>query len=73
VSNSGIVVDCLADPQTWKMPPEEFEARVVEPMIARLRKLAKEWDGTFVQVHLRVTAMPVSQSMWDTLYTGDSE
>jgi hypothetical protein len=70
MSNSGILVDCIVDPDTMNLPAADFEARIVEPMVARLRASAKRWDEPFVNVHLRMTAMPISQHTWDTLYAG---
>jgi hypothetical protein len=73
MSNDSYVVECIVDPQSLKLPAADFEARIIEPMVARLRQCWKNWDQPFVHAHLRMTVAPISQDLLDTLYAGDEE
>lgn len=67
MSNNSYIVDSLIDKQSLELSAEEFEARVVEPMVARLRKEWQRWDEPFVQAHLRMTISPIDQRAWELL------
>lgn len=71
MSNGTIFVDCIVDPATLKLSSADFEARIVEPMIARLRHSWKSWDSTVTKTHLKFSATPIDQNLWDALYSED--
>jgi hypothetical protein len=66
-----LITDVLISRATLSLPEKDFEACIIEPLIARLRARWKNWDGDHPFVSLRVTVRPVSQDAWNRLIEGD--
>jgi hypothetical protein len=67
------IVDVLVSRKDLSLPAKDFDERIIEPMIARLRARWKNWDGDHTMAFLRVTAQPVSQAAWDRIVEGDKD
>ena len=55
------MVDCFVEPTDLKMSREDFIARIVEPMVARLLKGFDEPNDDSKFVHFRMWMAPVSE------------
>lgn len=71
MSNVTPVVDIFIKPSELKLAREDFIARIVEPMVARLLHSTKTWDESVVRAHIRMWIAPHDQNMVDMLNETD--